>query len=247
MSSPLLPLDVLESSTRRVVRTGDGRFFAAADDVAEPAADPRIQAQASALHQRRAQWTSHPATLHVVGAAELWQDSLITQVRHALEVRGISCVITAEPADAAPLTTDVALLLQNDPATRSQWCRGLRQNVPVTSLYREGDLWFIDPLCASPDDPDASQVTRRRHAASPAARELELWWDSAAPGHTTQEPDSATQAAILTRLLGMLHAHWSTGAASDADRRTLWIHDSVRGTATTHTVLGFPEPAPRPS
>ncbi|RZU63430.1 hypothetical protein [Zhihengliuella halotolerans] len=247
MSSPLLPLDVLESSTRRVVRTGDGRFFAAADDVAEPAVDARIQKQASALHRQRACWTSHPATLHVVGAPEPWQKSLIAEVRHALEARGITCTTTAEPADAAPLNTDVALLLQNDPATRSRWCRRLRPNAPVTSLYREGDLWFIDPLCTSPGDPDAAQVTRRRHAASPAARELELWWDSAAPGRTTQEPDSATRAAILTRLLGMLHAHWSAGPAADADRRTLWIHDTVRGTATTHTVLGFPEPAPRPS
>ncbi|GAB3755960.1 hypothetical protein GCM10027591_05080 [Zhihengliuella somnathii] len=209
--------------------------------------DARIQAQASALHQQRARWTSQPATLHVVGAPEPWQDSLITQVRRVLGARGISCTITADPADAAPLNTGVALLLQDDPATRSQWCRSLRPNVPVTSLYREGDLWFIDPLCTSPGDPDASQVTRRRHAASPAARELELWWDSAAPGHATHDPDPAAQAAILTRLLGILHGHWSVGATADADRRTLWIHDSVRGTATTHTVLGFPEPAPRPS
>lgn len=106
--------------------------------------------------------------------------------------------------------------------------------------YREGEVYFVDPLSMSPEDASSEQVTRRRLAASPTPGPLSLWRDQS-PRPSTPEPASA-RILVVARLLGMALA-WAQGADEVANyRRTLWKFVSPTGTVSTHTALGYQAP-----
>lgn len=106
--------------------------------------------------------------------------------------------------------------------------------------YREGEVYFVDPLSISPEDASSEQVTRRRLAASQTPGSLSLWRDQAPPP-STPEPATA-RILVVARLLSIALA-WAQGAEEVANyRRTLWKLVSPTGTVSTHTVLGYQAP-----
>ncbi|GAB77064.1 hypothetical protein SAMN05421595_2203 [Austwickia chelonae] len=228
--------DLVRTPEGTAVRTGDGRWFRLNG---EPAPE-QITAQIHHLHDRRATWADcgpRHLHLHTPGHAT---HPLLDRIADTLRRHQIDITLGEPPTRPA----DALVVLDHDHTRRAT--RPLTAAHANTHIYREGDLWFVDPLHVAPDDPTASQVTRRRLAASQAPREQLTWWQQHDPGDDLDHLDESTTWRIVHRIVDILHAEWTGPGTRPAHRRTLWRHDHITGTTSTHPVLGFPEPAPLP-
>ncbi|WP_162872716.1 hypothetical protein [Austwickia chelonae] len=228
--------DLVRTPEGTVVRTGDGRWFRLHG---EPAPE-QITTQIRHLHDERASWaTCGNRHLHL-HTPDNNTHPLLDRIADALQQHQVTVTLGELP----PQPADATVILDHDHTRRA--ARPLPTGHASTHIYREGDLWFIDPLRVAPDDPNASQVIRRRLAASQAPREQLTWWQDHEAGDDREHLDESTTWRIVHRIVDILHAEWSDPSPRPTHRRTLWRHDRITGTTSTHPVLSFPEPAPLP-
>lgn len=108
-------------------------------------------------------------------------------------------------------------------------------------VYREGECVLIDPLAVDVTDVTATQVSRRRIAASNAPAALEAWHGH---GPASDQPiDSATVTLVTSRVLTMILA-WAHDHELAGLRTTLWKLVPALGRVTEHPVLAYPVPYP---
>lgn len=119
-------------------------------------------------------------------------------------------------------------LLDTAPAHGIAWLRA----------HREGEVWHVEPLAVTAEDPTSTQVRRRRHAASPAPDALAAWQADA------PEPGPADAAAALLTAARILHLAlaWAREDDLGAARTLLWRHESTTGRTSEHPVLAYDEP-----
>ncbi len=240
------------------VRTASGRFLrlqspppglfdaltGGAGDEASSAYVDRLTRTMSARERDDAErrWPAHRRDVALVGGGP------VTEAL-AEALAGLGADVTRHPggaqdaADPGPGTPRLVVAFAETPAEREGWAaldRLPEHGAAWLRGYREGATCFVDPIALTAEDPTARQVHRRRLAASPVPRELAAWQRSA-----TAAP-APLPAAARTLVVGrMLTAALAWAQETDELTRlrtTLWKYVSASGTATEHTVLGYPEP-----
>ncbi|NWL12319.1 hypothetical protein DM793_13655 [Paenarthrobacter nitroguajacolicus] len=229
-------VDTFDVAGRATIRSADGAFFhlAAPIDSGAPLA---TQVSHELLQRRLAYVRPFPGRERIEIAAA---GDVATGLLRSLEDSGVAATVIN--ADTKHAHGGLLLHVAGSPAERTQFDDLPGEGTAVLRCYREGELAFIDPLSLSAQDPTASQVLRRRLAASPAATELKTWLDT--PAATAEIGLRSPALSLVTARLLMIIAAWQQDSpALPALRRTLWRLDSATLVATEHPVLPFPEPA----
>jgi len=109
-------------------------------------------------------------------------------------------------------------------------------------VYREGECVLVDPLAVDVTDITATQVARRRIAASTVPGALGAWQRH---GPVADQPtDSATVSLVTARVLTMALAWAQDDEALPRLCTTLWKLVPALGRVTEHSVLPYPAPYP---
>ncbi|WZH36880.1 MAG: hypothetical protein PIR02_19355 [Microbacterium enclense] len=109
-------------------------------------------------------------------------------------------------------------------------------------VYREGECVLVDPLAVDVTDITATQVARRRIAASTVPGALDAWQ---LQGPAADQPmDSASVTLVTARVLTMTLAWAQDDEALSRLRTTLWKLVPALGRVTEHPVLAYPAPHP---
>lgn len=235
--------DIFDVDGRTTVRSGDGVFFRVPLEAAAATAGTADTAQLTTkvrneLGERRLSGLQPLAGReHVTICAP---DQLAGTLKQVLGAAGVAVDRAGEAAAGHP--RGLLLHVPNAAAERRRFEHLPAAGTAVLRCYQEGELVLVDPLATGPQDPSASQVLRRRLAASPASAELTAWLDT--PAATGFEVQGVAWTLVEARLLTMIRAWQSGSPALAALRRTLWRLDTRTLVATCHPVLPFPEPAP---
>ncbi|MFF5969616.1 hypothetical protein ACFY64_39200 [Streptomyces collinus] len=114
--------------------------------------------------------------------------------------------------------------------------------------HREGWQAYVEPVAAAPGDVTSAHIRSRRLAATPAHRELAVYWTGP---RTLGAPVrlAVPAATLLAALLADDLTRWATGAPDTAGlpaRRRLRRVDLRTLTVTAHPVLPVPDVASMP-
>ncbi|PZR53741.1 hypothetical protein DNL40_06355 [Xylanimonas oleitrophica] len=240
--------EVRLTGERPALRTRGGRFLRL-HDVPAPAPVARtrylhrvrqaVLALEEAEHARR--WPPGRRRVLVLG-----HDRLARALTAALRGAGADVRRSTARAGTALLTSVDVVVDVRDTPHRPEEDSAL-DPLPSTGTAllrgrREGARMLLYPLAVDGTEATADQVRRRRLAASPAASELASWL---ARPHRRRRLRAAAVSLTVARCLAVLE-DWAAGRPAVAEHRRLLrtIGEDLR--ETTHTVLGFDEPAPHP-
>ncbi|MEC5181389.1 hypothetical protein [Arthrobacter sp. CG_A4] len=240
-------IDAFDVNGRTTVRSGDGVFLrvplsttgATADVELTGGLAGRVRAELAERREARIRPRLGRESIGIL-APESWRQELA----EALSGRAATVM---ESANNIPLSAGLVLHIPGSPQDRGTLDHLPAAGTAVLRCYREGELFFVDPLAMGPRDPTGTQVLRRRLAASPAASELRAWLDASPAAAAGPAGIPAAAMTILTaRLLTTIAAWQQDAPALSSLRRTLWRLDTATLAASDHPVLAFPEPAPLP-
>lgn len=238
-------IDAFEVNGRTTVRSGNGVFLRVPLSTTGATADAdltgglagRVRAELAERREARIRPCLGREGIGIL-APESWRQDLA-------EGLGGHPSTVVESAGDIPELAGLVLYVAGSPHERGMLDHLPAAGTAVLRCYREGELFFVDPLAVEPQDPTGAQVLRRRLAASPAASELRAWLDSSPAADAGPAGIPAAAMTILTaRLLTTIAAWQQDAPAMSALRRTLWRLDTATLAASEHPVLAFPEPAP---
>ena len=240
-------MDAFEVNGRITVRSGDGVFLRVPLSTTGTTADAdfggglagRVRGELAERREARIRPRLGREGIGIL-APESWRQELAPALTgHAPTV--------LESAHDIPVSAGLVLHVAGSTQERGALDHLPAAGTAVLRCYREGELFFVDPMSVEPQDPNGAQVLRRRLAASPAASELRAWLDASPAGDTGPGGIPAAAMTILTaRLLTTIGAWQQDSPALSTLRRTLWRLDTATLAASEHPVLAFPEPAPLP-
>ncbi|MGO3326469.1 hypothetical protein [Gordonia sp. (in: high G+C Gram-positive bacteria)] len=241
-----------------VLRTATGRFHHLVDPPAgvvahlagTTAAEPsrtasevddyigRLRAEITYREQTDAQtrWPDDRRDVGVIGSGAVASD-----IAEALTQIGVR-IQRHDRADALdPAAVALVVAVADGPTEWGALDELPRRGVAWLRAYREGSVWFVDPIATSSDDPSARQVARRRLAASPVPRHVRAWRQRTRP----DPPDLTVveRIRVADRILGVALAWAQDDPLLDVHRRTLWTYVSATGRTREHPVLSYPAPA----
>lgn len=241
-----------------VLRLSDGRMLALDDpptDLLDAAsgtsANPKTTAYLDRLLAEVAErredlalrrWPTAHREVCLLGDAPVLDDLAL-----ALESWG-GRVRRADALDARDRPGALVVAASDDAAGRDGW--RVLDALPAAGIawlrvYREGECVWIDPLAVDEHDATSAQVVRRRIAASTAPAALEAWLHHAPAAEAPW--DAASRAIVVGRLVQMIAAWARGGEALEELRTRLWKLVPATGAVSEHTVLAYPETAPRVS
>lgn len=249
-----------------MLRAGNGRFYSLPGapvgaaalqsllDVGAPEpADPWVGALRAEIERRRVEARGFvPGRRRVHVASSAGETETVRRLRQRLatvvEPFGATVAPAAEAADLVlvwdvPATEGDAVA----PHARHGFDPVGDDGCAVFCVYADGPLLLVDPLRTEPTDPSARCVDRRRLAASPVPEQLLDCLVS--PGGTRVtygESDDLAFLLLWARVVQVLLDWGRDAPAVHEHRRTWWRLEADSLRVSTHTVLAYPEPAPRP-
>lgn len=187
-------------------------------------------------HDAQSRWPDDRRDVAVIGSARVASDVADALEQIDVRVRRHDGAGTLDPASVA-----LAVAVADDPTEWDALDDLPRCGVAWLRAYREGSVWFVDPIAISVDDPSARQVARRRLAASPVPRHVQAWRRGTRPA--APEPSLVERVRVVDRLLTVALAWAQDDSRLASHRRTLWTYVAATGRSGEHPVLPYPEPA----